>query len=130
MMNSQLIQSSERIRDHLIKQKQQSSDESGECFYRGPNGLMCAVGALIHDEFYNQEFEHNSFFATEEIQKAVFDSLMKEGVVIQEDQEQTVVALLQQWQEYHDGRYNLWIRYGGEYNSPQCFHEKMMEEFQ
>lgn len=130
MMNSQLIQISERIRDHLIKQNQQSSDESGECFYRGPTGLMCAVGALIHDEFYDQEFEYNSFFASEEIQQAVFDSLMKDGIVIQDDQKQETVDLLQQWQEYHDGRYNLWIRYGEEYNSPQCFNEKIMEQFQ
>lgn len=129
-MNSQLIQISERLRDHLIKQEQQSSYASGICLYRGPNGLMCAVGALIHDEFYNQEFENNSFFASEEIQQAVFESLVKDGIVIQEDQEQTVVALLQKWQEYHDGRYDLWIRFDEEYNSPQSFHEEMMEQFQ
>jgi len=31
------------------------SAESGRCFYRGPNGLKCAVGQLLKDDEVNDE---------------------------------------------------------------------------
>jgi hypothetical protein len=39
-----------------------SSDVSsyGSCFYRHPDGLKCAVGCVIPDEFYKPNMEGNS----------------------------------------------------------------------
>lgn len=43
---------------HLFTQGVQSASVSGDrCFYRGPNGTMCAVGCLIPDEEYEEDFE-------------------------------------------------------------------------
>jgi hypothetical protein len=33
------------------------STECGDCLYRGPNGLKCAIGFLIPDEKYNETLE-------------------------------------------------------------------------
>ena len=47
---------------HLFAQKCRSaSGPEGmmTCLYRGPNGTKCAVGALIPDELYNPDMEHN-----------------------------------------------------------------------
>jgi hypothetical protein len=45
---------------HLIKQGKQSIDADGNCLFRGPNGLKCAVGCLIPDEVYRPEMEDES----------------------------------------------------------------------
>ncbi len=44
---------------HLRKQGVQSASTRGRalCRYRGPNGLMCAVGCLIPDNLYKKSFE-------------------------------------------------------------------------
>lgn len=42
---------------HLRAQKVKSLASDGTCLYRGPNGLKCAVGALIPDEEYRTQFE-------------------------------------------------------------------------
>lgn len=40
---------------HLLTQMEQSMDDEHNCVYRGPNGLKCAIGALIDDEWYDKE---------------------------------------------------------------------------
>ncbi len=45
-----------KIIDHLDKQKEKSI-ENNQCFYRGPNNLKCAVGALIEDKHYYEDLE-------------------------------------------------------------------------
>lgn len=43
---------------HLRQQGQPSKEEgSSRCLYRGPDGLKCAVGALIPDNIYSRHFE-------------------------------------------------------------------------
>lgn len=42
---------------HLLKQKQRSMWNEEECAYRGANGLKCAIGCLIPDEFYDIDME-------------------------------------------------------------------------
>lgn len=43
---------------HLRRQGCRSQDEAHQtCLYRGPNGLKCAVGALIPDEEYMKEWD-------------------------------------------------------------------------
>jgi hypothetical protein len=43
--------------DHLVSQAEISADEYGVCSYRGNLGRMCAIGVLIHKEFYDPEIE-------------------------------------------------------------------------
>jgi hypothetical protein len=49
----------ERARDHLLAQGQRSQriPGTGECLYRGPRGLKCAVGCLITDEAFRRMTE-------------------------------------------------------------------------
>lgn len=47
----------DKIAKHLLTQNKQSKDEKGHCFYRGPDGLKCAVGAIIPDKDYDMKFE-------------------------------------------------------------------------
>lgn len=45
-----------RVRRHLLKQKE-CAFNNGACVYRAPNGLRCAIGALIKDEVYCKGIE-------------------------------------------------------------------------
>lgn len=47
----------DRIKEHLLKQNKQSVTAGGGCKYRGPDGLKCAIGALIPDECYLPIFD-------------------------------------------------------------------------
>lgn len=44
------------VATHLFRQGHQAID-NGSCFYRAPNGDMCAVGVLIPDSYYNKDLE-------------------------------------------------------------------------
>ena len=58
-----------QIKNHLLKQNEKSmaQDEldpdpdplnwKGKCLYRGPNGLKCAAGIMIPDDFYKPEMD-------------------------------------------------------------------------
>lgn len=54
----------DRISKHLLKQNAKSIDIGG-CLYRGPNGLKCAVGAIIPDKKYSQTIEGSNVHDTE-----------------------------------------------------------------
>jgi hypothetical protein len=125
---SNLILISEKIRDHLTKQRKQSKTAYGgsqtpSCAYRGDNGLMCAVGCLIVDEVYSESLE--SLCAdTSQVVRAMSDSL---GFDITEKMEQ----LCTDWQLYHDDEingfsYRVWIESGDDNISPEMFHVHMM----
>lgn len=49
------------VAEHLLKQMNKSEKKcsSGNmlCLYRSPEGLKCAVGALIPDSLYKEEFD-------------------------------------------------------------------------
>ena len=62
-----------RIAKHLLTQ-QECSYDAYTCLYRGPNGLKCAVGALIDDEHYSPDLENDSPLDAE-VRKALEDSL-------------------------------------------------------
>lgn len=48
----------DKVAAHLLTQKKQSLDaEDMLCQYRGHSGMMCAVGCLIPDKFYDSEME-------------------------------------------------------------------------
>ena len=121
-----LLQISEKIRDHLIKQKARSV-QGGTCAYRcEADGLMCAVGCLITDSAYNTNFEQrgSSYHA---VQEALSKSLKLELDVDSRD-------VMKFWQNYHDTwhcdgmlifNYGEWIRKDNcdpeSPNSPQAF---------
>lgn len=44
----------------LSEQKEQSIDENGDCLYRGPGKLRCAIGHLIPNRIYTKEMELSS----------------------------------------------------------------------
>lgn len=121
-----LLQMSERIRDHLTKQKAQSLSVRHCCAYRGENGNMCAVGCLITDEAYKPNIEAVGVNAV-----SVNDALRKSGIAL----EPGALTLLSDWQRYHDsmasrGRgysYHHWIK-GDETHSPTEFHDFIVEQ--
>lgn len=125
---SNLIQISEKIRDHLTKQKAQSKSAyacslTQSCAYRGNGGLMCAVGCLIKDEDYSENLESLTADMTDVV-NALFNSL---GFEL----DQTMIQLCMDWQAYHDDNHNgfcyeNWIETGLDDNSPEMFHIHMM----
>jgi hypothetical protein len=134
-----LLQISEKIRDHLIKQKAKSQTNDGSCKYRSGND-MCAVGCLIPDEVYSPELEGKAM-AREEIITAV-------GLSLKMKLDVDTLALLRAWQNYHDSvygqyvegeykfraNYERWIQEGAEpdhAHSPAAMHEhlKTLEQY-
>lgn len=57
MLDNQTVY--DRVKAHLLAQGRRSSD-GGRCFYRGPDGFKCAIGALIPDRCYRPEWDRNS----------------------------------------------------------------------
>lgn len=47
----------DKVSAHLLEQNERSEVQGTGCAYRGPNGLMCAVGCLIPDERYDESLE-------------------------------------------------------------------------
>lgn len=47
------------VAEHLKEQGIRSSYR-GQCLYHGPNGLKCAAGVLIPDNYYEERFEGNN----------------------------------------------------------------------
>jgi hypothetical protein len=129
-----LLQISEKIRDHLIKQKAKSETNNGTCKYSNINGNMCAVGCLIPDEVYSPELEGKAM-GREEIITAV-------GLSLKMKLDVDTLALLKAWQNYHDSayaqyedgepvfriNYGRWIQEGadaGSPDSPSTMHEHL-----
>lgn len=46
-----------KVARHLLAQDTKSEDENGNCLYRGPDGLKCAIGVLIPDDKYYKTLE-------------------------------------------------------------------------
>lgn len=52
---------------HLIKQGKPAYDpKTMSCFYRGPEGTMCAVGPLIPDDVYRPDMENVAVYQLRE----------------------------------------------------------------
>lgn len=135
MNNQQLVELSEKVRDHLTKQKARAvadipQEENtkfpgkviSRCRYRGDNGTMCAVGCLIPDERYTPSLEGFSA-GHEAIMSAIFG-----GGVPDEYDAYKVERLLCNWQHYHDhGDYAPWCLGEGWANSPADRHQRALE---
>ncbi len=46
----------DKVAKHLLTQRCKSAVK-GDCRYRGPNGLRCAIGALIPNKLYSADLE-------------------------------------------------------------------------
>jgi hypothetical protein len=52
------------VKKHLLTQGKKSVDETGNCVYRHPDGVLkCAAGALIPDSVYKPEMEGHKWDA-------------------------------------------------------------------
>ena len=126
---------SEKIRDHLIKQKSICVDtKTGDCVYRGPGGLSCAVGCLIKPHYYGEDLEGQNA-DNRDVFKAVTASLAMEGIVFPTGDERYLLFLLESWQSYHDGNpraqlrpYANWVGGSPEGYSPQVQHMAILRD--
>lgn len=51
-----------KVGTHLLKQGRRSvGSRSGDCLYRGRNGMSCAAGVLIADNEYYEGLEHRGW---------------------------------------------------------------------
>jgi len=85
----------------LAKQKfEQSLDENTyDCLYRGPNGLKCAIGHIISDEYYNDDMEYLIPFNVP-VKEAVEKSLNMENL---KESDLDFLCLLQECHDEYDG---------------------------
>lgn len=82
--------------NHLLEQMSKSEDERQTCRYRGPEGMKCAVGALIPDSAYIPEIENcvsTSLFSR-------FRDVLEESGINPDSLE--TEQLLSELQEVHD----------------------------
>jgi hypothetical protein len=82
----------EYVKNHLLNQNMKSHD-GADCLYRGPEGMSCAVGCLIDDDFYDESLEDNpaQFFL---VISAVQDSIPNWNA--QDDCSMLMLKILQQ----------------------------------
>jgi len=59
---------------HLLTQMAQSISDDGRCVYRGPNGLKCAIGALLDDAWYDADTLEYLSIGARYVQTAVAQS--------------------------------------------------------
>lgn len=103
----------DRVTHHLLTQKRQAK-EDGEtpigvaptCKYRTSDGLKCAIGCLVTDQYYSPEMEGISLFTTtsnadcfQATKKVLLTTLEKSGINIKDD---IVFDLLDALQRIHD----------------------------
>lgn len=118
-----IIEISETIRDHLIKQNAQAKNE-GDCQYMAADGKMCAVGCLLKPEHYNPEFEGCGIDHVG-LAHAVSDSLGVELSLMGDD---PLHELLSEWQGYHDWEYAEHLNGAANSQSPAEIHDKLIGE--
>ena len=83
------------VATHLLTQNKKSQDSHGQCLYKGPNGLHCAVGVLIPDELYCSYIEGGG------ISEAISYALSA-GIVSPNREYRPYIKLLHDLQSIHD----------------------------
>lgn len=82
-----------KVWNHLLVQGKRARDYYKCCVYRSAEGLMCAAGCLILDEFYKEDFEGSSVGELPEIEEALTNSGVRG-----ED-----LSMVEELQKAHDG---------------------------
>lgn len=62
-----------KVATHLRTQGVQSLSDDGTCLYRSPDGLKCAIGCLIRDEFFDLAWNFESIYHRD-VQEALVNS--------------------------------------------------------
>jgi hypothetical protein len=85
--------------EHLRKQGTRSLTEDQTCAYRGANGTMCAVGAIMADDEYEPSFESRSI-----------DQLVEENRLTPSFKEriESNLDMLSDLQYFHDHYLEYW----------------------
>lgn len=75
----------EFVKQHLITQGQKSEFITS-CYYKQSNGLRCAIGCLIEDEFYNENLEFKNGddpIILDAVQKSLPNWKINKGMLIE-----------------------------------------------
>jgi hypothetical protein len=83
----------DRVKTHLLTQNARSH-VGARCLYRGPGKLKCAVGILIKDEHFNDEFNSEPVD-----DRRVLEALRASGINVDDER---LVELLIDLQTLHD----------------------------
>ncbi len=81
--------------NHLLSQNQKSRDSDGVCLFRGPLGMMCAVGPFIPNEKYDKTLELDDV-----------GSLQRKGIIPKE-YKTTLLLDLQRVHDRHESEFWL-----------------------
>lgn len=92
----------DKMATHLAVQRAQSKGPTGECLYRGPQDLQCAVGCLVSDEAYVEDDEPEDQSPIDLSLRAphMWDELRKYKPA--DGGEQVFIEFLAAAQRYHD----------------------------
>jgi hypothetical protein len=102
---------------HLLEQGERSWDPLEEqCLYRGPNGLKCAVGALISDDAFDPDANHQPVDHPQVRQMLRFS-----GVPVSAE----TVSLLSDLQAVHDLQIISSNQYWNRPNDPTSWPEQL-----
>ena len=83
----------DRVKTHLLAQDERSRHSNGVCAYHAFDGLKCAVGCLITEDAYSEEFEGRAV-ADDPVKGALEDS----GISLDHD----TLSMLIHLQSIHD----------------------------
>jgi hypothetical protein len=102
-------QSYDYIVRSLRQQGRKSADaQSGECMYRGPDGLKCAAGHVIPEDKYEARFEGKTVLEQEQLAHfSEFDSPAYDLSMLILD-EGHYLNLVRRLQIVHDGCFQNW----------------------
>lgn len=89
----------------LHEQGKQCVDELGNCRYRGPNGMKCAIGHLIPDDSYREYFESQSVTYLP-IQKALSKNASHPVYCLDISDNDDNLGFLIDLQDFHDNDVN------------------------
>lgn len=90
-----------KVEEHLLSQGERSMKYLDVCVYRGENGMSCAIGCLIKDEFYHEGLEGIGMWAGEKInerQIMLEEALVNSGI----DLNYAMTRMLKDLQSLHD----------------------------
>ena len=107
----------EFVKQHLLNQGQKSIS-STSCFYKQSNGLSCAIGCLIENNFYNDDLEFKNGddpIVIDAVRKSIPNWVVN-------------VTMLTDLQNVHDEYGPDEWEYELEYLEKVTFHKKMIEK--
>lgn len=85
----------DKVYNHLMTQMKRCTD-GFNCLYRGKDGLKCAAGCLIPDEYYKEEMEENGWvqLVAKEMVPSDHERLISDLQCVHDR------AIIDEWKEY------------------------------